>query len=275
MEAQDSIKAFLSEVQMLGSNAITVSKELLPDGKEGVTLDLRRSKVMPERMESPPRAHVFYDVESFVLFVKKNKTKNTLVAADVIAGVIEAVLDDKAEKGFEDVCLRPALFPAFELLSGMIGRQLDITEFAKQVMRNRSVLGDEPDQGRQYALLMQQVTVASSIKACVGSGRKSVNGVMCTTEVKGGSGEDLVELPDALIVNVPLYVNRPSLRFLIDITVMASSRGEVAVRTDAPELKVLQYQEIKEMADEVGHAIKDEVTVVVGHLDTGSWSYNK
>jgi hypothetical protein len=260
---------------MLTSNALTVSREVLEDGKEKVTVDLRRSKVMPERMESPARAHVFYDVGGFTNYVKENVEGSPLVLADVKAGCITAVLDDEAKKGFETITLHPAKFPAFEMLEEMLGAQLPARRFAELLMRNRAILGADEAEGRQLALMMQQLTVASKITACTGTGRKAVNGVMCVTEVKSGAGEDLIELPDSIVARVPLYVNRPEVTFGIDLTVVATRHGEVEIAADAPEVEILKYQELQKMVEEVAEGIETVGLVSVGRVVTRDWQYNR
>lgn len=230
---------------------------------------------MPERMESPPRCHVFYDVAGFTDFLKANKTEKTLVLADVKSECISAVLDDKANEGFTKISLNPAKFPAFEMLEKMLGNQMPVRRFAELLMRNRAILGEDEAEGKQLAMLMQQLTIATQIKACTGHGRKAVNGVMCTTDVRSGAGEELIELPDTIVARVPLYVNRPEVKFGIDLTVLADQSGRVEIVADAPEVEILKYQELQKIITEVGEALGEDVQVSVGKLQTGAWEYNK
>lgn len=276
MDDQNVVADFLKNVGHLENNALTVSSTLLANGNKEVKLDLARSKLMPEKMASPRRCHRFYDVHGFSLYVAANKSDATVVLADVTNEKIEAVLDDKAKKGFEVIELVPAIFPAFKMLTQMLNRQLPIQDFARLAMRNRRVLGDTEQEGKQFAMLMQQLTVATKIKACVGVGKKTVNGVMCTTEVKAGAGdENLIELPDTVSANVALYVNRPEQKFDIDLTVLATTHGEVDIVADGPELEVLKYQELQQMVKEVGVVLGEKAQVSIGRLSTGEWRYNK
>lgn len=269
------LKDFLSNIEELHVNALSVAKELTADGTPKITVNLEKKRAMPERMESPPRSHQFYDVPSFVAFVRANKTPGTLVMANIKATKIEAVLDDRAEKGFEVVTLRPALHPSFEMLEAILNEKMPAMDFAEAMMRNREILGETLVEGKQLALLWQQLTVSSKIEAAVGCAKTSVNGVMCTTTVKGGVGQNVVELPDDIAVNVPLFINRPVRSFSLIITVLAGQHGNVLISADAPEIEVLKYQEIQAMAEEVKKALAGEVQVAVGTLATGSWSYNK
>lgn len=273
MDERSSIKEFLSDIELGRTNAIRVAQDLLTEGKEEVTVELSKKRIMPERMESPPRAHLFYDARGFAKYIGSNKTDNTLIVADIRAGCVTAVLDDKAGDGFEHIEMCPATFPAFEMLQAMLETQMSVAEFAQLVLRNRRVLGETEDEGKQLALLFQQLTVATEIKACTGSGRKSVSGVMCTTEIKGGAGEEQVDLPESITARVSLYVNRPEVKFEIDLTLLANSQGRVDVVADAPELKLLQYEELKKMVREVGDEL--DVEVAVGKLGAAAWMYNQ
>lgn len=269
------IKEFLKDVDLMAVNAITVSTELLNDGEKQVRVELRRSKVMPDRMPSPARSHVFQEVGAFCKFIERNTTPDTLILADVNNHAIVAVINDKAEKGFELVGLRPAEFPAFTMLKKMLDHEIRVKDLASLLMRNRRVLGENDEEGKQIALTMQQLTVATKIEACTGSGARAINGVMCTTEVTGGAGQELVDLPETVLAHVPLFVNRPEVRFEIDVTMVGTVQSEVYMIAEAPELEVLMYEEMQSIVKEIGELIGDQVSVGLGRLVTTEWTYNK
>jgi hypothetical protein len=271
-----NVEEFVKEVEAMSVNALTVSKELLADGKPVTELRMEHRKVMPERMESPARSHVFHSVAGFAAYLQANKTDHTLVMADLATGLITAVLDDRAATGFELIRLKPAEFPAFTMLKALLNRSMSIPTFANLVMRNRRVLcGDDEETARQLALTMQQITIASSITAAIGVGSKSVNGIMVTTEVKAGGpvSHDTVELPESLTAFVPLFIGRPIRKFDIDLTVIADTK-KADIIAEAPELEVLIYEEHLVMLDEVRAEVGDEVMVGVGHIGHTDWSYN-
>ena len=273
-ENQNVIKDFLKNVEELGSNALTVSKKMLEGGKENVTLELVRKRIMPERMESPARAHIFYDAVGFSKYVEREKQTDTVIFADVENSVIYAVLNDRAEKGFEKVSLAPPYHPEFKLLKEtLLDSSMDIMRFARNLMRNRNVLAGEPEKAKQLAMMMQQITVSSKITACFGVGAKSVNGIMCTTEAKAGVAEEQIELPDSVAVEVPIYINTDPVQFDIDLTITANKAGQVDIATDNPEMNVRKYevfQGILEKVREVG-----DVIVTLGVPITSEWIYNK
>jgi hypothetical protein len=276
---QNTIQDFLKEVQEFGCNAINVSKKLLEDGKENVTLELIRKRVMPERMESPARAHVFYNAESFCSYLRDpmpyDKSERMIVFADIEQSVIYAVLNDEAEKGFEVITLQPPYHPEFKLLWQTLLDQdnIGIFEFARSMMRNRSILEGGPEKTMQLALLMQQITVSSNIKAYVGVGSRSVNGIMCTTEAKAGRDEAQIDLPDSIEVKVPIYIDTDPVSFGIDITITADRDGKVLVTTDNPEVQVRKYEVFNDILEYVKSKVG--ILVTLGRPDTKEWAYNK
>jgi len=269
----ETLKQFVEAVELGNVNALTIAKKLGEDGKE-VVINLEKKRVMPERMESPPRAHVFHDAAGFIGYLKTNKTNNTVVLADVDQVVVEAVLDDQASMGFETIALKPPYHPEFALLAKtLLDRTLSIEQFAIAVMRNRNVIAGGSESTRQLALSMSQITVSSKIEACVGAGKKSVNGVMCTTEVKSGVAEEQIELPDSITVLLPIYINTAAVSFDIDITVTAERGGNVQVTTDSPTLGVRKFEVFQEILSPIEKM--DGVAVSYGVLKTAQWKYNQ
>jgi len=271
---KNDVKEFLQNVNELGSNALSVSKKLLEDGKEQVTLDLRRTRVMPERMESPPRAHVFHEVDGFLTYIDENRTPSTVIFADVPNTRISAILDDKAERGFEKITFEALHHPEFILLNKtLLDDTMDIMTFARNLMRNRNVLAGDPEKARQLAMMMRQITVSSKITACSGVGAKSVNGIMCTTEAKAGVAEDQIDLPDSVAVKVPIYIDTKPVQFDIDLTMTADRTGNVEVTTDSPELELRKFEVFQLIMEQV--AAINGVLVTMGKPMTNEWAYNK
>ncbi len=275
MDDQNTIKAFMSNIEIGKNHAIAVIKEVLEDGTTNSTVNLSRTKVTPERMESPKRGHIFFTVPGFVSYLKQNETDDTLILADVSDCRICAVLDDKAKDGFEMIYLKPERHPEFILLSQMLDQRMPLPQFAELARRNRRRLGETEDDGREFTITMQQITISSKVTACVGTGKSSTNGVMCTTEVKSGTPRtDIVELPDTVQATVPLYIQRPERTFTIDLTVMAN-QTEALITADAPELEVLKHQEMTFILDEVSEALAGGIITSVGRISHNPWDYNK
>ncbi|KKL71085.1 hypothetical protein LCGC14_2098470 [marine sediment metagenome] len=238
----EEIREILSQVARGNNNAITIAKEM-KDGVNTITVNMKQERVMPERMESPPRAHIFHTAEGFIEYIKAEKTEHTLVLADINRACVHAILNDRATHGFEGVCLEPALDPRFALLTKTLlhGGPIPIAEFALAVMRNRNVMAGTPAKAQQLAILMQQITVSSQITACSADLGIGLNGVLCKTSVKAGEGETQVNIPSSIAVKLPIYLNTPEVEFDLDITLSAARSGEVIVSVDAPELDLRKY----------------------------------
>jgi hypothetical protein len=251
----NSIKNFLEEVGNMQHNALSVSQQVLADGGKEVTLNLSRKSIMPERMESPARAHIFHDADGFIAYLQANKPAIVdgvpsgvmLVLADVSAKKVVAVLNDKAGKGFEQIILAPPYHPEYTLLSTtLLNKQLGITEFAETVLRNRSVTHaakiNDAKAARDIALLFSQITVSKKVTACTGTGNKSTNGVMVETSISAGTNTTTpVELPDSIKFQVPIYLNTEEVVFSVDLTIKLCG-DEVYIVTDAPEVELKKFE---------------------------------
>jgi len=260
--------------KVVAENEMSVITLLKEKGEGKVTLE--RKKVMPERMESPARQHTFHDVEGFTKYITANVSENTIVFADVDGVIIKAVLDDKAEFGKEIIMLSPPYHPAFTLLEeALLNKTLRIADFAQGVMRNRAIIqGTDQCDAQSLALSMQQLTVATAVVQAIGDGKKSTNGVMTTTSVTTGCPEadEHLELPDSIVVKVPIYLNTEPVLFAINITISTRS-GDVLATTDSPELALKEYEVFEKMMKDL-RAI-DKVSVVYGVPCEADWKYNK
>jgi len=271
---ENQLNDFLKNVEEFGCNALTVSKKILENGKEEVTLNLARKKIMPERMESPAREHVFHEVKGFLDYLTREKNPGMVIFAEVESSQIIAIIDEKAEKGFERIDLIPQYHPDFKLLRDtLLDTEMPIFLFAKNLMRNRNVLDAGTEKAKQLALLMRQITVSTKIKACAGVGAKSVNGIMCTTEAKAGLDESQIDLPDSIAVKLPIYLGMDPVCFDIDLTISAQKEGLVSVQTDCPELAIRKYEVFQKIIEQVREI--EDVLVTLGRPNTRSWQYNK
>jgi len=270
-DVEESIK----HVQKNEISVVSLAKELLKDGKEQIKVVLERNKIMPERMESPPREHIFHDVAGFGAFLAANKTNNTVVFADVNSVSIVAVLDDQAGRGFETVSLSPPYHPEFQLLDdSLLNKKMAIETFAQGVMRNRKIIKDTPAcDANSLAMAMQQLTVATGIVQAIGDGKTSVNGVMTTTSITTGGPEakERLDLPDSITVEVPIYLKTEAVTFDIDLTISTKSEAVIVV-TDSPELELKKYEVFETMMEGIRKSKK--ITVVYGCPRESSWKYN-
>lgn len=271
----DEISEILSQVARGQCNAITIARDMEGPGKASVAVNMKQERVMPERMESPARAHTFHTAEGFIEYVKAEKTERTLVLADITRACVNAILNDRAKHGFEGVSLEPALDPRFALLTKTLlhGNPTPIAEFALAVMRNRNVMAGHPAKAQQLAILMQQITVSSEITACSADLGIGLNGVLCKTSVKAGEGKTQVNIPSSIAVKLPIYLNTPEVEFDLDITLSATRNGEVIVSIDAPELELRKYEVFETILAKIRGV--DGIAVAYGWCGVSGWQYNK
>jgi hypothetical protein len=271
--SSDSIKNFVEEIGAGDKNVIDISKKMLAGGKEAVIVTLEKKKAMPERMESRARCHEFHDIDGFIQYITDNKTHNTLILSDVNGFCIKAILDDKASHGFEEIAYRPPRHPKFEMLEdGLLNQKMSIDVFARQVMRNRSVIVDSgKTTARDLAMAMQQITIASETTQSIGTGKVAVNGVMCKTEISAGHQEK-VDLPDSFDVKVPIYLNTPEQQFGVDITI-STVRGEVIANVDCPELEVKKFELFETLTSKIKKTAG--IKASYGFPTWRDWRYNQ
>jgi hypothetical protein len=268
----------LTEVVEGSTTSIKVFKDMVGDEKIA-RIEVSERPVEPIRKESPARDHVFYDAAGFIAFVEKNSTKDTIVLADVGENRAVAILDDHAKTGFESVHLEPQYHPLMKKVLKTIlscrGNMMEIKEFAIEVMRCRDVIvADENNNALDIAMLMQQITISSRVTSSHGTGKKSVNGLMCITEVKGQTdpeGEP-INLPDGITVEVPIFVNTEPVKFTIDLTIKAGQNA-AGISADSPDLDVQTFNVFEKMLEPIKEM--DDVLFSLGSPDTAPWDYVK
>ncbi len=277
LENEKKLVDVLTDVADGKTTAIKVVREMVGDDPVA-TIEITQKPVLPIRSESPARNHAFYDATGFIAFIEENKTANTIVLADPLDRQARAVLDDHASQGFETVYMQPRFHPLMEKVFKTIlckrGSMMEVKEFAIQVLRCRDVIvGNDKMSGNDIAMLMQHINISSQVKANHGVGKKAVNGLMCTTEVKGVTGEgELVEMPDGITIEVPIFLNTEPVKFTIDLTVRAS-QSEAYITADSPDLDVQMFEVFSKMLEPIKE-MKD-VLFSLGVSGTRVWDYIK
>ncbi len=275
MSETDGLKKFLSEIEDGACNVLSVVKKTLPGGDGISTVKLERKRAMPERMESPKRAHIFHDADGFVKYLGRFQNENMRVFANLETCQIDCVLDESAKDGFEVVTLIPMEHPQFTLLDSTLIKPAVLTmkRLALNVMRNRAVIVDTQQQSaRDLAMIMQQITVSTKTKAHTGTGVHAINGFIVETNVKAGPVDELVELPDTIAVELPIYLNTEPKKFGIDITI-GIEHNEPSAVIDCPELITKKLEVFQEIVAPIKKM--DGVFVAAGQRQTGAWLYNR
>ncbi len=275
---ENQLQEFLTNVGKGNINAITAAQKLLANGAADITLAMESKRVMPDRMESPPRDHTFHDADGFARYLAANKTEGLVVLIDAANQQAEAVLDDRAKTQFEKISFVPVLHPQFVMLQKtLLGGKMLLKSFAEAIMRNREVIvgadGATGQAGRDLAMLMKQITVSNAVSIEEGVGDGAINGVMIETKVKAGTASAKVSLPETLKVKLPIYLNTEPRQFELAVTVLPESADRVSVVVDAPELPVLMHTLFEEMLVDVKGI--PGAFVSYGVIEYGSWNYNE
>ena len=269
-----SIEKFLEEVEVGQENAISIVREMLPDGKENITLAMQNRILQPEqpkhpqKRQSPARAHVFHDIDGFVEYLEEYRTENTVVLTNVEAQSICAILDDKAYNGFETIRMQPIIHPLFEAWESLLDVNCTVNTFAEFIMSNRRQIID-PD-GRETALLFGQIRAAINTTIQKGRGKSSINGIMVETEIQGERNSEPVELPETITIECPLYVGTEPIRIEFDLLVHMSC-DEVAVRMSSSQVKAARIDIFMAMIENLRSIGK--LLVGLGQPDHRDWNY--
>ena len=263
----DAINGFLEQLARTHNNTVEVAKRLL-DGTEHVEVTFKQEVVQPIRAESPPRAHVFWSVDGFIEYLQKYATNDLVVLADPTTGEMQAVLDETAATGFEGVSFEPLYHPLFGPWSDWIGgAPRDIKAFAKFVLVQRHVIV-EPDP-RMLAMMLSQIRVSKKVEAATGFGAESTNGVMIETKIKGQVQSTVVDLPETIVIECPVFMDCEPAR--MDVSLVVEDAGGVMVQLISSDVEREKVAATQRMLDKVAGTLA--AVVGLGKVEHGRWSY--
>lgn len=228
----------------------------------------------PQRAESPPPAHVFAEVGALVSYLRTYATSalgqsRVVALADVPNEVIRATIDETQTTGRVSVEFRPQAHPLLQPWLGILGRKLEVADFARFVMqRRRSIVS--PD-GRELALILSQITAQSTFTLHAGTGKDCLNGLLVHTRINGNDKTLPMELPETIALEVPIYLGLKSQRIELDLLVSTDGPDTVVVVVTAADLAEKRLASFLEMLDVISESI--EGVVGLGTLKYGQWDY--
>lgn len=258
-------------------NVFTVIRDVGKAGKTNtVTLQRKRLETpAPVRSESPRRAHLFHSAEGMGAYLKKFGTKNTVVLGDVTQGCIFAVLDEKADKGFEVIEFRPVAHPLWTPWERLITEsKVELDDFVDFLMLNRKAV-TEPT-GMELVHIMSQVKASTSIELHRGRGNESLNGILVKTAIQSEEKEDVVDLPTNIELSVPVYVETGERTIGLDITLQTRSTepNRIWVFVTSGDLVQAKVDCFMQMFDQVQAADdKGDWIVSLGCTNHEPWLY--
>jgi len=272
------IEDFIRKVSKGEENALAIAHQDTADGKVHIVA-LQNRELQPEPVDPPQRAesdrrmHVFSGIDGFIAYLKKfGDEKNTVVLADPSGEAIFGTLDETAKTGFEVVEFHPVLHPLFAPWAAVLGKALKIQTFVQFLSDNRRAI-EVPD-GKTLQRSLSQVKVSRKIEMCQGIGKQSINGIMVEQNIGGQTKQDLVELPDEIVISVPIYVGTAKrVTLAIDLNLDANEDDGVIVRLTSADLIEQRVQAFDEFVAAITFDLKDRATVGLGKPRTMEWSY--
>lgn len=256
--------------------AMSVVAALEGEDKGATKLLIEQRRLLPEeprppkRAESQARGHVFYEIEGFIAYLKKYGGDKTVIFADPQAGIVQATIDETSDKGREVLVFTPMLHPQWRPWDNLIAKsKISLQEFLEHCSNNRR--GISSPNARDLVLMFSQVSACSKVEVMQGQGKNSINGVMIKTEIKGAENSTFEELPDALVLDLPIYVGTQPTKIEIDLTLSARPGEGVNVTLAAGDLLEAKYRIFQAMF--VKFKDLDKATVTMGKVHQQDWRY--
>ncbi len=274
----ETVNDFLNGLQEGNEHLVDVARKLTEDEggkvKENITFALQKRVLQPEplnppvRAESPRRAHEFYSAESFVEYLKENKTTKTVVLANVDECKIMAVLDEGKKDGFETIVFRPQIHPLFAPWHRLLSGPVPVQGFALFLLQNKRTIA--APEAAELSMLFSQIRASQKITMHKGIGKSSINGLVCEVSIVGKVENQEVEIPDLIELFVPLYIDTPSLSVEVDVLVSASDT-DVFVSCSSSDLKVKTVDAFEGMLRQVREI--EGIVIGFGSVSTEPWDY--
>jgi hypothetical protein len=230
----------------------------------------------PERLESPPRAHIFYAVSGFIDYLRRYGSAATVVFADAAGANISAVLDETAEEGFEIVQLVPQYHPRWLPWARALDRSMELDTFIDLLRNNRRAVvgGDTIDDPRELVLALSQISAATETTLHRGKGAKALNGLLIRTKIQGQLHEEPIELPERLKLHTPVYVDEPARDIELDLVIEAANESTIVARFASADIREAMISAFDAMVDRLRTELSEaDMTVTHGKPSHGLWGY--
>lgn len=214
------------------TNSVDVARRVL-EGKEQMEVVFKREVEVPVRQETPPRAHIFYNLEDMLQYLGDNVGQNPVALIcphqEGYKWSISVVLDESARMGLENVRYEPRLHP---LVKPWINFTMEVTEFHRFLIQNKSVIRQPA--AKELITAFRQIKIAKSISIASGSGTGAVEGMMCETVIGGQSQEVPVPLPEIISIECPFFLDGDDQTFELDC-LLSEKGGKAYIELIFPE----------------------------------------
>ena len=277
-EAMDGVGEMLRAVAEGNETVFDIVTSIDPETNVGTKrLEVVRRKLMPELPKPFPvpdiararaRNHVFNEVTAFAAYLSRcGGVDTSLILADVNKQIIEAVLDESGEFDREHVQLQAVPHPLFTPWATLLNKPIKVMDFSLFIMQNRRAVV-QPD-GRELAMIFQQIKMSKAVTVNQGAGKKSLNGVMVDVEIAGQKQGMAVELPEDITIHVPLFVGSAPQNVVIDLLVTPGPQDDVLVYCTCADVQSAKMLAFEDMLRQIGD--QTEMLVGFGQLDYRDW----
>ena len=251
------------------NNTVDVAKCLV-DGKENVTITLRKEAVKDERQESPARAHAFNTLEDFIQYASANRGDASIALLRWVRGewLITMTLDEAQEGGLERIVYEPKIHP-------LIAPWLEVDMSAKQfyifLIENKSVI--RVPTATELMASFKQIKISKKLTLAAGQGNECKNGFMTETSIMGQPALSIpIPLPELIDIECPLFMDSQDQTYQLDC-VLSEENDEACVKLIFPKTQAY-FNKLQETVDRLKEAMPN-VTVGCGTVNYEAWQYRR
>lgn len=224
----------------------------------------------PELSRSPKRNHEFHEIQSFLEYITKTATANSVVLADAHRLTATYVINEGSLNGRETCTFIPTLNP---LLETWLEGPWRATDFAQFVIENRRMITED---ARDIAFLFRQLRMAKNIIIEKGKGKNAINGVMVEVKIgPSGSGDTQqtpLELPDTIQISTPVFLGQSTpIPLEFDLFVYSDKDDQVMVSATNANIKLEIYEQFVESINGLKQDCPENVLVTFGQYLTEPW----
>jgi hypothetical protein len=267
----DSLEALIT---VAPESTVTVF-DLLDEGGEKVkTIEINRRTLQPEPpnekevARAKARTHQFHSAPEFAEYIKRESVEtDAIVLGDVDSKLVTCVLDEGNREDRETISFLAKQHPLFDEWEKLLKtEEMEVLEFAKFCQKNRRTIV-QPD-GLALAMMFSQVKMAKTVTVNRGVGKKALNGVMVQTEIGGKFQDEIVELPNSISIECPVFVGCDPIKIEIDLLVDGSGE-DVNVIATAPDLQAKRIEAFEQLIEIIRE--KSGLLVGLGKIAHREW----
>ena len=118
-------------------------------------------------------------------------------------------------------------------------------------------------------MMLSQIRVSKKVEAATGFGAESTNGVMIETKIKGQVQSTVVDLPETISIECPVFMDCEPAR--MEVSLVVEDAGGVMVQLISSDVEREKVAATQRMLDKVAGTLA--AVVGLGKVEHGRWSY--